>query len=207
MTKQEFYARKREEARQAKAETRKASAKTVTVIQYIDKYFSEVPEKTSTYTIEVKDRNFGVWALRMPTVDFCAWLKAGNGIASTVSPSEAMKRYAESGKPCIRFRQISLDEAKEMRDTFGYTLKRVYSKTHGEMKKWSDSMGMPDVGRTFQKLVACAWDEEDRGEIDGKSHMAHADTYNPMTAEWSEVKCYNGFICCQMVNEYWKIEG
>ena len=205
MTKREYEARATEERRAKRAAARRASAKAVSVNEYIDKYFSEVPEKTTTFTLEVKDRNFGVWALRMPTEDFCNWLKAGNAIPSSVNPSEAMKRYSESGKPCIRFAQISLTEAQEMKRIWGYELKRVYSKTHGEMKKWSDSMGMPDVGRTFQKLVACAWNEEDLGEIDGKSHMAHADSYNPSTEEWSEVKCYNGFICCQMVNEYWKL--
>lgn len=206
MTKQEYMARQVEERRQAKAEKRKASAKTVTMAEYINKYFNELPETTTTFTIEVKDRNFGVWALRMPTEDFRLWLLAGNAKKANVSKSEAMKRYAEAGKPCVKFEQISFDMAKEMRDMFGYELKRVFTKTHVEMKKVSVARGLDNVGYYFQYLVSLAWDEKDIGESDGKSHMSHADTEDA-SGNQSECKCYDGFICCQMVNEYWKIEG
>lgn len=206
MTKQEYMARQVEARRQAKAETRKANAKTVTLAEYINKYFSELPETTKTFTIEVKDRNFGVWALRMPTEDFRLWLLAGNAKKANVSKSEAMKRYAEAGKPCVKFKQISFDMAKEMRDLFGYELKHVFTKTHAEMKKVSVAYGLDNVGYYFQHLVSLAWDEKDIGESDGKSHMNHADTENA-NGDQSECKCYDGFICCQMVNEYWKIEG
>lgn len=206
MNRQEYMARQVEQRRQARANERKASAKTVTLTEYIDKYFSELPETTKTFTIEVKDRNFGVWALRMPTEDFRDWLLAGNAKKANVSKSEAMKRYAEAGKPCIKFEQIDFNTAKEMRDMFGYELKRVFPKTHNEMKKTSVAFGLDNVGYYFQHLVALAWDEKDIGEIDGKSHMSHADTENA-DGDQSECKCYNGFICCQMVNEYWKIEG
>ncbi len=206
MTKEEYMKRATEERRQAKAEKRKASAKVVTIAEYVNKYFGELPETTKTFTIEVKNRHFGVWALRMPTEDFRLWLLAGNAKKATLSKSEGMKRYAEAGKPCIKFEQISFDEAKKMRDLFGYELKCVFNKTHAEMKKTSIAYGLDNVGYYFQHLVTLAWGEKDIGETDGKSHMNHADTEN-INGDQSECKCYDGFLCCQMVNEYWRIEG
>ena len=84
-----------------------ASAKTISKEAYIDKYFSELPEKTKTFTLEVKDRNFGVWALRMPTEDFREWIHVnGNSRVTKIEYSNGMKRASESRKPSIKFRQI-----------------------------------------------------------------------------------------------------
>ena len=161
---------------------------------------------TKTFTIEVKDRNYGVWALRMPTQDFREWLHIdGNSKSTKIEYSDKMKRASEAGKPCIKFRQISLDEAKEMRDLFGYELKRVYPKTHAEMKRLAESLGYKDVGIYFEHAVKIAWNEKHIGELDRQSHMSHADTEND-NGEQSECKTYTGWICCQMCNEYWKIE-
>ena len=74
MTKQEYMQRKAEQKRIEKQAKKLASAKTMTKAEYIDKYFGELPETTKTFTLEIKDRNFGVWALRLPTEDFREWL-------------------------------------------------------------------------------------------------------------------------------------
>ena len=207
MTKQEYMQRMAEQRRIEKQVKKLASAKTVTKAEYIDKYFRELPETTTTFTLEVKDRNFGIWALRMPTEDFREWLHIeGNSKATKIEYSDKMKRDSEAGKPCIKFRQISLDEAKEMRDLFGYELKRVYPKTHAEMKRLAESLGYKDVGIYFEHMVHIAWNEKHIGEQDRKSHMNHADTEND-NGEQSECKTYTGWICCHMCNEYWKIEG
>lgn len=206
MTKQEYMQRMAEQKRIEKQAKKLASAKTVTKAEYIDKYFSELPNTTTTFTLEIKDRNFGVWALRLPTEDFREWLHIeGNSKATRIEYSEGMKRDSEAGKPCIKFRQISLDEAKEMRDLFGYELKRVYPKTHTEMKRLALELGYRDVGIYFEHVVHIAWNEKHIGELDRQSHMNHADTEND-NGEQSECKTYTGWICCQMCNEYWKIE-
>lgn len=207
MTKQEYMQRKAEQRKIEKQAKKLASAKTVTKAEYIDKYFSELPKTTTTFTLEIKDRNFGVWALRLPVQDFQMWLKIeGNSKATKIEYSDKMKRVSEAGKPCVKFRQVSLDEAKEMRDLFGYELKRVYPKTHSEMKKLAMALGYKDVGIYFEHAVKIAWNEKHIGELDRQSHMQHADTEND-NGEQSECKTYTGWISCQMANEYWKIEG
>lgn len=207
MTKQEAMQRMAEQRRIERQAKKLASAKTISKEAYIDKYFSELPKTTTTFTLEVKNRNFGVWALRMPTEDFRLWLHVGeNSRATRIEYSDKMKRDSEAGKPCIKFRQISLDEAKEMRDLFGYELKRVYPKTHAEMKRLALELGYKDVGIYFEHMVHIAWNEKHIGELDRRSHMSHADTEND-NGEQSECKTYTGWICCQMCNEYWKIEG
>lgn len=207
MTKQEYMQKMAEQKRIEKQAKKLASAKTVTKAEYIDKYFSELPKTTTTFTLEIKDRNFGVWALRLPAQDFQMWLKIeGNSKATKIEYSDKMKRVSEAGKPCIKFRQISLDEAKEMRNLFGYELKRVYPKTHTEMKKLALELGYKDVGIYFEHAVKIAWNEKHIGELDRQSHMSHADTEND-NGEQSECKTYTGWISCQMANEYWKIEG
>ena len=206
MTKQEYMQRKAEQHKIEKQAKKLASAKTISKAEYIDKYFSELPEKTKTFTLEVKDRNFGVWALRLPTEDFREWLHIeGNSKATRIEYSDKMKRDSEAGKPCIKFRQISLDEAKEMRDLFGYELKRVYPKTHAEMARFSKELGYRDTGAYFEYLVSLAWQEIRIGDNDRQSHMHHADTLDGNGAQ-SECKTYTGWIACQMCNEYWKIE-
>lgn len=207
MTRKEFFEKQAAENISAKIQKRMEAAQVVTKAEYIDKYFGELPNTTKTFTIEVKDRNFGVWALRLPTEDFREWLHIeGNSKATRIEYSEGMKRDSEAGKPCIKFRQISLDEAKEMRDLFGYELKRVYPKTHAEMKRLALELGYRDVGIYFEHMVHIAWNEKHIGELDRQSHMNHADTEND-NGDQSECKTYTGWICCQMCNEYWKIEG
>ena len=207
MTKQEAMQKMAEQRRIERQAKKIASAKTISKEAYIDKYFSELPEKTETFTLEVKDRNFGVWALRMSTEDFREWLHIdGNSRVAKIEYSDGMKRVSESGKPCIKFRQVSLDEAKKMRDLFGYELKRVYPRTHAEMARLSKELGYRDIGAYFEYLVALAWQEIRIGDNDRQSHMHHADTLDGNGAQ-SECKTYTGWIACQMVNEYWKIEG
>ena len=206
MTRKEYMQRQVEERRAIKAEARKKAAKTVTVDQYIDMYRKELSKNTKSITLEVRDRNFGVWAIRMPVDDFMDWLKAGAAKVSRIASSESMKRFSEAGKPCIRFEQMTKDDAKELADEFGYEFKRVYPRTHAEMKRFADEQGYPDVGRYFQHLVALAWNENDVGEADNKSHMFHADT-RAANGDESECKCYNAFIVVQMSNEYWEIKG
>ena len=207
MTKQDAMQKMAEQRRIERQAKKIASAKTISREAYINKYFSELPEKTKTFTLEVKDRNFGVWALRMPTEDFREWLHIdGNSRVTKIEYSNGMKRSSESGKPCIKFRQISLDEAKKMRDLFGYELKRVYPRTHAEMARLSKELGYRDIGAYFEYLVALAWQEIRIGDNDRQSHMHHADTLDGNGAQ-SECKTYTGWIACQMVNEFWKIEG
>ena len=206
MTKKEYMQRQLEERRAIKAEARKKAAKTVTVNQYIDMYRKEMSKNTKTITLEVRDRNFGVWAIRMPVDDFMDWLKAGAAKVSRIASSESMKRFSEAGKPCIRFEQMTKDDARNLSMTFGYEFKQVYPHTHAEMVKTSKELGYANVGFYFQHLVALAWNENDVGEADNKSHMFHADTKDANGHE-SECKCYNGFIVVQMSNEYWEIKG
>lgn len=207
MTKQEAMQKMAEQRRIERQAKKIASAKTLGKAEYIDKYFEELPEKTKSFTLEVKDRNFGVWALRMPTEDFREWLHIdGNSRATRVEYSDRMKRSSESGKPCIKFRQISLDEARGMQRELGYELRRVYPRTHAEMARLSKELGYRDIGAYFEYLVALAWQEERIGDNDRQSHMHHADTLSGNGAQ-SECKTYTGWIACQMVNEYWKIEG
>lgn len=207
MTKQEAMQKMAEQRKIERRNKKLASARTMTKNDYINKYFSELPEKTKTFTLEVKDRNFGVWAFRMPTEDFREWLHIdGNSHVAKIEYSNGMKRSSEAGKPCIKFRQISLDEAREMQREFGYELKRIYPRTHAEMARLSKELGFRDIGAYFEYLVALAWQEIRIGDNDRQSHMHHADTENGNGAQ-SECKTYTGWIACQMVNEYWKIEG
>ena len=206
MDRKEYMQRQLDARRAIKADARRKAARTVTVDEYINLYRKELPETTKTVTLEVRDRNFGVWAIRLPVDDFMSWLKAGAAKVARISPSESMKRFSEAGKPCIKFEQMTKDDALDLSKKFGYEFRRVYPRTHAEMKKFAQEQGYADVGRYFQHLVALAWNEKDIGESDNLSHMAHADT-RATNGDESECKCYNAFIVVQMSNEYWEIKG
>lgn len=208
MTRKEFFEKQAAENISVKIQKRMEAAQIVTKEEYIDKYFGELPNTTKSFTIEVKRGNYGVYALRMPTEDFCEWLKAGeNSKATRVEFSKNMKRASEARKPCVKFRQISYDEARAMQEALGYELKKVYPKTHAELKRFAESQGFRDAGVYFEKLVSLAWGEEHIGEADRQSHTHHADTKNPVTEEQSECKTYTGWITCQYANEFWEIKG
>ena len=169
----------------------KIKFRPITAHDFLNKYLTECSENTKSFAFEVTSNN-ALFALIVPREMLHAIPLFVSSVTDDVRRSVGFL-HTDAGKTCLKWRNISVNEARNLAILCGGDLVKLEVRNHATMKRNSTANNEKTIGESFEKEVAKALSGEQIGFKDKMSHKYHSDVLLA-NGEQIECKARNGFF-------------